>query len=351
MSVILLDKGKVGQGASGGLLGALMPHIPERWNAKKQFQFEALVSLEDRISELQAETGIDCGYRRSGRLLPLVAAHHATLSAEREAEARKRWVSAAGPFTWQLRHSGFDGNWPAPAAMPHGVVLETLTARVDPRRYLAALAAGLGEAVSVIEEDALHSVDPSSGTATTASGRSIRAGVTILAAGYESFDLMGRWTARRPADFGTPVKGQAALLRADIDPDLPLVFQEGVYVVPHEGGLAAVGSTTEKQFDSGSATDQRLDAVIAAAAALCPPLAGATVVERWAGLRPRAVRPDPMIGAVPGFDRVFVVTGGFKITFGIAHDLAGCALDLALEGRDDRLPESFRLERHLQRTA
>jgi glycine oxidase len=47
LSVTLVERGNPGGGASGGFLGALMPHSPERWNGKKDFQFRALVDLED----------------------------------------------------------------------------------------------------------------------------------------------------------------------------------------------------------------------------------------------------------------------------------------------------------------
>ena len=82
---------------------------------------------------------------------------------------------------------------------------------------------------------------------------------------------------------------------------------------------------------------------------MCPRLRDAPVLERWAGVRPKAVGRDPMIGAVPGHRNVTVATGGFKITFGIAHKMAACALELALDGRCDALPESFGIETHLQK--
>ncbi len=55
LKTVLIDVQGVGAGASGGLLGALMPHMPDRWSVKKQFQFDALVSLEARIAELEAQ--------------------------------------------------------------------------------------------------------------------------------------------------------------------------------------------------------------------------------------------------------------------------------------------------------
>ncbi|MGO7932132.1 FAD-dependent oxidoreductase, partial [Rhizobium ruizarguesonis] len=64
---IVTDAGRLGEGASGGLLGALMPHMPDRWSEKKHFQFDALVALEAEIAALEAETGLSAGYTRSGR--------------------------------------------------------------------------------------------------------------------------------------------------------------------------------------------------------------------------------------------------------------------------------------------
>ena len=57
IQTLLVDAGRFGQGASGGLLGALMPHMPDKWSVKKQFQFDALVSLEKEIAALEAATG------------------------------------------------------------------------------------------------------------------------------------------------------------------------------------------------------------------------------------------------------------------------------------------------------
>ncbi|MDZ7822942.1 MAG: FAD-dependent oxidoreductase [Ahrensia sp.] len=72
--VLLLDKGKIGGGASDGILGALMPHQPIHWNDKKQFQLDGLMSLPGEIAQLEALTGIDCGYFRCGRIMPITNA-------------------------------------------------------------------------------------------------------------------------------------------------------------------------------------------------------------------------------------------------------------------------------------
>jgi glycine/D-amino acid oxidase-like deaminating enzyme len=147
---------------------------------------------------------------------------------------------------------------------------------------------------------------------------------------------------------GQPVKGQAALLKADIDPALPTIFLDGLYVIAHEGGHAAIGSTSENRFDDPSSTDAQLDVLIEAARGIVPTLRDAPVVERWAGLRPKAIDRDPMIGRHPDHRRLIALTGGFKVSFGLAHRLAEAAICIA--GDTDcgfLLPESFAISSHI----
>jgi len=44
--VRVVDPGGVGAGASGGIVGALAPHVPEQWNEKKAFQLDSLLMAD-----------------------------------------------------------------------------------------------------------------------------------------------------------------------------------------------------------------------------------------------------------------------------------------------------------------
>ncbi|MCB1338744.1 MAG: FAD-binding oxidoreductase, partial [Maritimibacter sp.] len=72
--VRVVDPSGPGAGASGGLVGALAPHVPEQWNEKKAFQFAALDMAADFWAEVAEVSGRDPGYRRSGRLQPIADA-------------------------------------------------------------------------------------------------------------------------------------------------------------------------------------------------------------------------------------------------------------------------------------
>ena len=142
--------------------------------------------------------------------------------------------------------------------------------------------------------------------------------------------------------FGGAVKGQAALFRFDAR-DAPQLFVDTLHLVPHADGTLALGSTSERDFSDPTSTDAQLDALIDRARAALPVLAGAEVIERWAGLRPRSRSRAPMLGAHPLFPGQFITNGGFKIGFGMAPKVAEVMADLMLEGRD-AIPEGFRPE-------
>ena len=344
---LLLDAVRPASGASGGLLGALMAHMPDQWNDKKQFQLEALIALESEVAALEAETGLSCGYRRSGRLIPLPKPHLLPLAERRAPAAAENWRSGGRCFSWTVRDTSPDPLWLSPDACSAGVIEDTLAARISPRALTAALVAAIDAGRHVQRVDGLSVRRLQPGEAELSDGRRMAFGHAIVAAGTGSFDLLAQLGAPLARPLGSAVKGQAALLEADVDPALPIIFLNGLYVVPHEDGRIAIGSTSEDEFDDPRSTDHRLDALLARAREVSPKLQDARVVERWAGVRPKAIDREPMVGPHPDAPQVIALTGGFKVSFGIAHRLADAALG-PLGGRDVLLPDGFEMSHHLQ---
>lgn len=337
LSVRVVDAARVGAGASGGPVGALAPHAPGRWSDLHAFQLAALRSLPTRIAEIEAAGGRPTGYARTGRLIPLADSAARARAEADAAAAAARWQGAG---RWDVLDAlpAEPAGWVAPEAAAAGVVRETLTARVAPGAYLAALAACLGDAVE--EGVAIRGVAPAGAggpAALTASGR-IAAGAVVIAAGWDSWRLA---TPLAPRMVGSAVKGQAALMALDA-PGLPVVTAPGLYIVPHADGVA-VGSTSEREFDNPGATDWRLDEVVARARALCPALADAPVLRRWAGLRPKPPGRMPVAGPLPGAAGIWIAGGGFRIGLGIAH-LVGDAVAAEIAGHApaEALPAPFR---------
>lgn len=351
LSVTLADAGAAGKGASGGLLGALFPWMPDRWNAKKQYQFDALVSLPEEIARLEALTGLIANYRRVGRIIPLPRPHLRDIAERHRDDAETNWQAGDQRFHWHLNDSAPAGFAIDAESCAAGHVVDTLAARVEPRALGRLLLAALARQprVRILEHARLHALDPARGRAEFAAAtEGLAFAHVVVAAGTGSFPVLETLLPPLPRPLGQGVKGQAALLGAGIDPARPVVFLDGLYIVPHEGGHAAVGSTSENSYADPQATDALLDDVIARARHLLPELRDAPVVERWAGIRPKSIGRDPMVGPLPGQANVIAMTGGFKISFGVAHRLAVSALDSVLGTAQAPLPANFTVAGQLQ---
>lgn len=342
-SVVLLEKRRIGAGASGGLLGALMPHRATSWNAKKQFQLDGLLTLEDEIAALEELTGIDTGYRRCGRLMPIRTAGKRRQSDEWAEASHDAWPY---PYRWMVAEATIHSDWLSPNEMPLGANADNLSARVDPRSLVAALRKALNLSDVAIREECEVRIGEN-GRPVLADGTPIDAGKVILSAGWETFGLIDPGFAEPT---GRGVKGQAALLRPvkPIDTAQPILYDNGTYVIAHGSGLIAVGSTSEDEFENPDMVDEKLDAVIERARILCPALANAEIVERWAGIRPRASGREPLVGPLPGSADIMLATGGFKISFAIAHLMAKAVLTQADGGKPGFLPDVFLPENRLK---
>lgn len=349
LCALLVEASDVGSGASGGLLGALMPHMPDRWSDKKQFQFDALVALEQEIAHLEAETGLSAGYRRCGRIIPLPKPHLRGIAERHERDAADNWICGERHFHWHVGDAPSVAGWVNDAAGQAGFVFDTLAARVSPRGMVCLLAAFLRNArhVQVVEHCRVVSLDAVRGRAALSSGDEIAFGHVVVANGHQSFPLIREALGLDDGiRLGQAVKGQAALLDAAADPALPVVFLNGLYIVPHESGAVAIGSTSEDCFSEPFSTDERLEKLLAEASAVVPSLRGAPVLERWAGLRPKAVGRDPMVGSVSGHPTLVALSGGFKVSFGLAHRLADAALQIVC-GHHPVLPAGYHLQDHV----
>lgn len=319
--VQVVDPGGVGAGSSGGIVGALAPHTPEAWNPKKAFQFQSLILAEPWWAGVARLSGRDPGYARTGRVQPVADAPARDLAEARSGQADVLWQ---GKAVWRVVPASGFGDWAPPSAS--GLVIhDTLSARLHPRQACAALAGAIRVLGGGIGPE-----QPGGG------------GPVVWATGVPGLVALG---AELGFPVGSGVKGQAVLLGCD-QRDAPQIFAEGVHIVPHADGTVAVGSTSERDYGGPTSTDAQLDALLDRARGLCPALRDAPVLERWAGVRPRARSRAPMLGSHPTRPGEFIANGGFKIGFGVAPMVGEVMADLILEGID-RIPDGFRVTDNL----
>ncbi len=126
----------------------------------------------------------------------------------------------------------------------------------------------------------------------------------------------GCWSGVVAAQLGgalpmEPARGQMVLAEA-MPPILRHVIDGlGVYLVPRSDGKILIGATVEFVGYDKRTTLEGTRQMIEAGIGLMPTLAEKSFIQTWAGLRPYA-KGGPYIGALPGFDNVFVAAGHFK---------------------------------------
>lgn len=314
LRVHLIEPRAIGAGASGGLVGALAPHAPEQWTEGKAFQLQALLAAEDYWAEVQALSGLSPGYARTGRLQPIPDPAALHTARAREAQAADHWQGRA---QWQVIPAG--GGF-TPASPTGFLIHDTLTARLSPRRALASLT------------EALRAKG-----ATITLGEAQDQGAVIWATGHHGLSALTEAMGRK---IGQGVKGQALSLHLPGFETHPQVYADGLYIVPHQDGSIAIGSTSENLY-AHEGTDAQADALLQKARALIPALTLAPEITRWAGIRPRAQSRQPLLGPWPGRPGHFIANGGFKTGFAIAPAAAKLLID-AVQGQD-AIPDAFRL--------
>lgn len=319
--VQVIDPNGPGAGSSGGLVGALAPHVPENWNPKKAFQLDSLLMAESFWADVESVGGVSPGYGRTGRLQPLNDDRALELAKARAVTAAELWQ---GKAEWQVVRSSGAGPWAPPSATGY-LVRDTLSARMHPRRACQALVAGLRE------------------TGVPISAEAEERGMVVHASGLAGLQALSQAFGKT---VGNGVKGQAALLQFDAGPGAPQLYADGLHLIPHADGTLAIGSTSEREYGDPVSHDAQLDDILVRARVAVPALEGVGVIDRWAGVRPRSKSRAPMLGAWPGQAGHFIANGGFKIGFGMAPKVAHVMADLLLDGVDT-IPQGFRVEDNL----
>lgn len=156
------------------------------------------------------------------------------------------------------------------------------------------------------------------------SGGDLRTGVTVTAlepraviseAGRFEADAVilaaGAWSGQVANVPLTPVKGQMIALQPPPGVALPgpVIWGNGVYLVPRDERLL-VGATVEQEGYDLGLTDTARNDLRKRAEAVLPTLKDWTLVEHWAGLRPKSPDGLPLLG--PLANGVFVAGGQYR---------------------------------------
>ena len=311
-SVRVIDPNGIANGASGGIVGALAPHVPEKWNTKKQFQLESLLYSQEFWRSVDSVSGLKSGYRRTGRLQPLMDESSLALAQKRKESADNLWKNFA---TWEIIDNSKDWELMSPTGL---WVFDTLSAIIQPRLACLSLAQAL----------------KNKGCKFLLEGKN--EGKVIWATGVHDLSRISR---KLDNNFGSGVKGQAALFKLK-KPNSAQLFAETLHFIPHFDGTLAVGSTSERSFEHEGTNDDNLKTLILKASNILPELRGKDPIFTWANVRPRSRSRAPVLGKHPLFPSEFIMNGGFKIGLGMAPQMGKVFSEFLLLN-ENNIPSDF----------
>ena len=304
VSVVVLEQSRLGLEASWAGAGMLPPGNLE-FAAPGEPSLRALSCLHwlDWAERLHTTTGIDNGFRNSGRLglfhdgeseseLSFWEGEHIVANHLSQAELRNCEAEVGEGFSEAVR------------------VPEFCQVR-NPRHLKALVAACRIAGVDFREETAVMGWDMEQGrvvAARTSSG-SVHAGQFVVATGAWSKPLLEAAGCPVPIE---PVRGQIALLKTR-----PGLFEHVLevgsrYLVPRNDGRIVVGSTEERAGFTKHNTTQGVQGLLKFAIEVVPALADAELEQCWAGLRPGNRNGLPVIGRIPQTENLFVAAGHFR---------------------------------------
>jgi len=140
-----------------------------------------------------------------------------------------------------------------------------------------------------------------------------------------------------------PVKGQMIALSVPSGFVRHATWVPGAYLVPRNDGRLLIGATVESTGFDERVTAQGIHELLHAALAAAPSLAGFTMTESWAGLRPGTPDGLPCLGPTP-IEGLVLATGHFRNGILLAPVTASLIAD-AIEFNEAAALEPFLLAR------
>jgi D-amino-acid dehydrogenase len=311
--VMLIDADHPGRATDAGA-GILSPettwHPDDRWFS---FGLAARAHYGDLVQRLARDGVEDSGFFECGLLLVAVEASEDDSFAQRADLAISRSPQVLEEVTADEARELFP-----PLASVRHAIFNPAAARVDGRSVRAAVLTGAEK----------HGVRRLDSFVNDLRSRDRRVVAIETGLGEVSCDDLviagGAWSSSFASHLGVtipvqPVKGQ--IVHMQLPPDesgssrdsgkWPIVSPVlNHYLVAWPGGRVACGGTFEPQagFDV-SPTIGGLEELLRACLAIAPGLAGASVIDHRVGLRPVSSDFLPVVGPVPGWSNVQLVTG------------------------------------------
>jgi glycine oxidase len=333
--VTLIDRGMFAKESSWAGAGILPPApAGEHLKPIDQLRRQSALLFPQLSSTLQAETGIDGGYRRNGGLEVLADGREQLSEWQRQGLVYEE----LSPRTVREREPEFDP--------PDGryFYFPDMAQVRNPRHLHALEAACRRRSVTMLANTTVQRIDRTDGQVRaieTSAGR-LEASHFVIAAGAWSNEIL----KMLGVEIGVkPIRGQIALLGGD-SPILRHIIMAGKqYLVPRADGPVLVGSTEEDVGFDKRTTARAIAELLSFAQRMVPALGVLPLERTWAGLRPGSVDDLPYIGPAPHAENVIVATGHFRAGIELSPGTAQIVKALVLREPLEISVDAFRLDR------
>ncbi len=307
--ITIVERGKMGQEASFAAAGMLAPDAEtDKIDDFYHFCSESKRLYPDLASELFNETGVNIELDRSGTLyLAFTESDSIELKKSLEwklraclqvdylnAEETRKWEPFVSP---DIRESLFFAeDW-----------------QVENRKLLAALIKySRINGIRIYEQTEIRELLIKNNLVTGAAQDKVKffAGTTIL--------TTGAWTSLIKIRETTvpvkvkPIRGQMISFHPPEKLFQKVIFSPRGYIVPRADGRILTGATVEDVGFDKSTTEIGTAKLHDIASEIAPCLAGITISDKWAGLRPFAGEGQPIIGGIEGFENLMIATGHYR---------------------------------------
>jgi glycine oxidase len=345
IGVTVLERGEVGAQASNAAAGLLAPLGPLPGPGPlADLLLGSFALFPALVAELEDASGIRVEYERTGAL-------RTVRNAKRVAGLRKRmeeWQPLGLQMYWL---SGDEARQREPLLAPEicGAIYAPEESQVRAPLLVKAFAQAATRLGAVFYSHGEIKGLQRHGTRVTgvytSEGETIACDHLVIAA--------GAWAARCGDWLGfdlpvSPLRGQILSLRQAGLPTLPLrhiVFGEAAYLAPKEDGTIVVGATKEEVgFDAGITADGVIW-LLETARKLTPALGRSSVEAIWAGLRPKTLDGQPILGAAPEWENVTLATGHNSVGVLLSAITGQTIAELVATGRTPGVIVPFALTR------
>ncbi len=323
VGVLVVDDDRPGRAsmAAAGMLAAVAEAAPTEAELSGLL-VTAARRYRAEVAELEAATGISCGYRALGTLVVGTHADDVALIAELH-----RRQLALGLRSEPVGHSALLEREPALGPGVRAGLFAADDHQVDPRRLLAAATAAAAGAGVQRRAGTVTGIDAATGRVALEGGERLAAGTVVVAAGAWARLLPGL----EPLAV-RPVKGQILRLRTDdgrpaCGPVVRgVVHGREVYLVARDDGELVVGATSEEQGFDRRSTAGGVHGLLRDARVLLPNIDEYELVEHRVGFRPGTPMNGPLVGPAPA-----AVAGGgggaaARLVLAVGHHRNGVLL-------------------------